>query len=197
MPEKISMDKIRRGKEMKVSGWSLRMVVAVLLFVVVEALLPGRIYSQNLNIKIGSVDIQRAVNQCHAGKEAKEALTREVAKFQGLVAERQKELQGMKESLEKQGLMLTPEARMAREKDLQTRLRDFQRWGEDVQNELNQRRAEMERSIFIGLQKVIQKVGAEGGYTLILDKNETIVLFSSKSTDITDLVIKEFDAQKK
>jgi outer membrane protein len=86
---------------------------------------------------------------------------------------------------------------MTREKELQTRLRDFQRWGEDVQNELNQRRAEMERSIFIGLQKVIQKVGADGGYTLILEKNETIVLFISKSTDITDLVIKAFDAQKK
>jgi outer membrane protein len=103
----------------------------------------------------------------------------------------------MKESLEKQGLMLTPEARTAREKELQTRLRDFKRWGEDVQNELNQRRAEMERNIIIGLQKVIQKLGADGGYTFILEKNENIVLFTSKSIDITDLVIKAFDTQKK
>ena len=157
----------------------------------------GRVYSQDSSIKIGSVEIQRAVNECQAGKEAKQALSKEVEKYQGIVAERQKDLQGMKESLEKQGLMLTPDARMTREKELQTRLRDFQRWGEDVQNELNQRRAEMERNIFIGLQKVIQKVGADGGYTLILEKNETIVLFTSKSTDITDLVIKAFDAQKK
>ncbi len=182
---------------MTVHGKTLRMVVAVLLFVVVGGLLVGRAYSQNSGIKIGSVDIQKAVNECQAGKEAKQALSKEVEKYQGLVAERQKELQSMKESLEKQGLMLTPEARTTREKELQTKLRDFQRWGEDVQNELNQRRAEMERNIFIGLQKVIQKMGADGGYTLILEKNETIVLFTSKSTDITDLVIKAFDAQKK
>ena len=157
----------------------------------------GRVYSQNVNIKIGSVDIQKAVNECNAGKDAKQALTKEVEKFQRLVAEKQQELQGMKESLEKQGLMLTPEARTSREKELQTRLRDFQRWGEDVHNELNQRRAEMERNIFIGLQKVIQKLGADGGYTLILEKNETIVLFTSKPIDVTDLVIKAFDGQKK
>ncbi|MGA2318400.1 MAG: OmpH family outer membrane protein, partial [Thermodesulfobacteriota bacterium] len=83
------------------------------------------------------------------------------------------------------------------EKELQTNLRDFQRWGEDVQNELNQKRMEMEKNIFIGLQKVIQKLGAEEGYTVILEKNENIVLFTSKSTDITDLVIKVYDAQKK
>ena len=173
------------------------MVAAVLLFIVVGGLLAGRAYSQNVNIKIGSVDIQKAVNECNSGKDAKQALTKEVEKFQGLVAEKQQELQGMKESLEKQGLMLTPEARTAKEKELQTRLREFQRWGEDVQNELNQRRAEMERNIFVGLQKVIQKLGTDGGYTLILEKNETIVLFTSKPIDITALVIKAFDAQKK
>jgi outer membrane protein len=56
---------------------------------------------------------------------------------------------------------------------------------------------EMEKNIFIGLQKVIQKLGAEEGYTVILEKNESIVLFASKSTDITDQVIKVYDAQKK
>lgn len=56
---------------------------------------------------------------------------------------------------------------------------------------------EMERTLFISLQKVIQKFGADEGYTLILEKNENIVLFASKPIDITDLVIKAHDAQKK
>jgi Skp family chaperone for outer membrane proteins len=44
---------------------------------------------------------------------------------------------------------------------------------------------------------VIQKLGAEEGYTVILEKNENIVLFASKSTYITDQVIKAYDVQKK
>jgi len=148
-------------------------------------------------LKIGCVDVQRAVNECNAGKEAKKAIVKEVEKFQRQITERQKELQTMKESLEKQAPMLTPEARTSKEREYQNKLRDFQRWGEDNQNELNRKRIEMERNIALGLQKVIKKVGEEEGYTLVLEKNENIVLFVSKAIDITDRVIKAFDAQKK
>jgi outer membrane protein len=102
----------------------------------------------------------------------------------------------MRESLEKQGLMLTPETRVAREKELQAKVRDFQRWGEDHRNELNQKRIDIERNISIGLIKVAQEIGANAGYTLILQKNENIVLFASKAIDLTDQVIKAYDVQK-
>jgi outer membrane protein len=148
-------------------------------------------------LKIGCVDIQKAVNECNAGKEAKKAITKEIEKFQRLIAEKQKELQTMKESYEKQSPMLSQEARAAKEKEYQNKLREFQRWGEDSQNEINQKKNEKERDISIGLQKVIQKVGADEGFTLVLEKNETIVLYASKSIDITDKVIKVFDAQKR
>jgi outer membrane protein len=170
-------------------------IIGILVFMIIGGLFTGTVYSAD--IKIGSVDMQKAVNECNAGKEAKKVLTKEADKFQRLIAEKQKEIQETKESLEKQGLVLTPEARTAREKEFQTRLRDFQRWGEDVQNELNQKRIEIERNISIGLIKVAQEIGANEGYTLILQKNENIVLFASKPTDITDQVIKAYDVQKK
>jgi len=55
----------------------------------------------------------------------------------------------------------------------------------------------MERNIAVGLYKVIKKIGEDEGFSLVLERNETIVLFSSKTLDITDRVIKAFDAQKK
>ncbi len=149
------------------------------------------------DLKIAYIDIQRAINESNAGKEAKKAITKDVEKFQRLIADRQKELQTMKESFEKQALMLTPEARANKEKEYQNKLREFQRWGEDTQNEMNQKRIEMERHISTALVKVIQKLGADEGYTLILEKNENIVLFGSKTIDITDRAIKAFDTQKK
>jgi Skp family chaperone for outer membrane proteins len=44
---------------------------------------------------------------------------------------------------------------------------------------------------------VIQKLGEEEGYTIVLEKNEMIVLYGSKAIEFTDRVIKLFDAQKK
>ena len=50
-------------------------------------------------LKIGSVDIQRAMNECHAGKEAKKTIGKEMEKLRRLFEERQKELQTMKDTL--------------------------------------------------------------------------------------------------
>ncbi len=149
------------------------------------------------DFKIAYVDIQKAVNESNAGKEAKKAITKDVEKFQRLVADKQKELQTLKESLDKQALMLTPDARANKEKEYQNKLREFQRWGEDTQNEVNQKRMEIERNISAALIKVIQKIGTDEGYTVILEKNESIVLYASKTIDITDRVIKAYDTQKK
>jgi outer membrane protein len=171
----------------------LGVVVGILVLMGGLLMKPG----WSAELKVGSVDIQKAVNECNAGKEAKKVIMKEVEKFQQQIAEKQKDLQQIKDSLEKQAPMLNPDARAAKEKDFQARTREFQRWGEDNQNELNQKRMEIERNIAIGLQKVIQKVGADEGFTLILENNEQIVLYTSKAIDITDRVIKAYDAQKK
>jgi len=175
---------------MKMSGKKLSVVTGMILLGWFGSVLAA-------DLKVAYVDIQRAVNESNAGKEAKKAITKDVEKFQRLVADKQKELQTLKESLDKQILMLTPDARANKEKEYQNKLREFQRWGEDTQNEVNQKRTEMERNISAALMKVIQKIGADEGYTVILERNENIVLFASKSIDITDRVIKAYDAQKK
>ncbi len=149
------------------------------------------------DLKIAYVDIQKAVNECNVGKEAKNTIVKEAEKLHRQLTEKQKELQAMKESYDKQALMLTPDARATKEKEFQNKVREFQRWQEDAQNELNEKRKEAERNIYIHLQKVIQKMGADEGYTFILEKNENFVLYASKTIDITDRVTKASDAQKK
>jgi outer membrane protein len=170
-------------------------LIGILVFMIIGGLFTGTVYSGD--IKIGSVDMQRVINECSAGKEAREVIAQDGEKFQRLIAEKQKELQTMKESFEKQALMLTLDARANKEREYQTKLREFRRWEEDTQNELNQKRTQMEQNISIGLIKVVQEIGANEGYTLILWKNESIVLFASKPTDITDQVIKTYNVQKK
>ncbi len=177
---------------MAMKGKRLVMIVGIILF------LGGWLGSAlAAELKIGCVDIQKAMNECNAGKEAKKTIGKEMEKLQRLFAERQKELQAMKETLEKQAPMLTQDARATKEKEFQSKVRDYQRWLEDNQKEIQQKGLDMERKILADLQKVIQKMGTDEGYTLVLEKNEMIVLFASKSIDLTDRVIKIFDVQKK
>jgi outer membrane protein len=177
---------------MAMDGRRLAMIIGIIL------ILGGWVGSAlAAELKIGCVDLQRAMNECNAGKEAKKTIGKEMEKLQRLFAERQKELQAMKETLEKQAPMLAQDARATKEKEFQGKVRDYQRWLEDNQKEIQQKGIEMERNIALGFQKLIKKVGEEEGYTLIFEKNEMIVLFASKAIDLTDRVIKIYDAQKK
>ena len=177
---------------MQGNGW--RVATGLLVFMMAAGFLEP---AWSADVKIAYVDIQKAVNESNAGKEAKKAIGKELEKFQRQIADKQKELQQLKETFEKQAPMLNPEVRATKEKEYQAKVRDYQRWGEDSQNEINQKRVEMEKNISFGLQKVIQKLGSDEGYMLILERNENIVLYVSKSIEITDRVIKLFDAQKK
>lgn len=168
-------------------------VMGITLFL--GAYLIGSVWSAE--IKVGCVDIQKAMNECQAGIEAKKAISKEMDKLQKLFGEKQRELQAMKESLDKQAPMMKPDARATKEKDFQTKVRDYQRWLEDNQKEIQQKGREMELTILQVMRKVITKIGEEEGYTFILEKNENIVFFSSKSIDLTDRVVKAHDAQKK
>ena len=146
-------------------------------------------------IKIAVVDIQKAMNECNQGKEAKQTIQKEMEKLQRQFQEKQQELQTMETSLKKQAPMLTPEAREKKGNEFQTKVRDYQRWLDDNQKEIQQKGVEMERDISVALQKAIKKIGEEEGFTFILEKNT--VLFASKTIELTDRVIKAFDAQKK
>ena len=170
-----------------------RIGVVVGLLLLFGGLLPRPVRAAEF--KLAYVDIQQAVNDCNAGKEAKKMIMAQVEKFQKAVQDRQKDLQAMKESLEKQAPMLTPDARATKGKEYEAKVKEFQRWGEDSQNEINQKRKELERDIALGLYKVIQKIGADEGFTFILEKNEQVVLYVAKTTDITERVIKAYDAQ--
>ena len=74
---------------MKMVGKKLAMVIGIVMLAWF-----GSVWATDF--KVAYVDIQRAVNECNAGKDAKKVITKEVEKFQRLIADKQKELQTMK-----------------------------------------------------------------------------------------------------
>ncbi len=173
-----------------------RRVFTVSACILIAGLLcAGALSAQEL--KFGYVDARRAMNECKAGKQAKTTITAEIDRLQNQITARQNELQNLKESMERQATVLTDAAKSAREREYQVKMREYQRWADEVQVEVKQKRDELEMNISKNLQKVIQQIGAEEGYTIILEKNEKVVLYVTKAIDLTDRVIKGIDALSK
>ncbi len=147
--------------------------------------------------KIGYVDLQKALNLSAAGKEAKEQIKVKVQGYDAEVQGRQEELKKLKEDLEKQAMLLSEEARNAKERDYQQKVKDYQRFTKDIQETLQQTDADLTRKILESLLTVVQEVGKNDGYTLVLEKTESSLVYADESIDITDAVIKAFDSKGK
>jgi outer membrane protein len=148
--------------------------------------------------KLATVDLQRALNECDAGKKAKEDFKSQVDKLQADLNKQKTEIEKIKDEVEKKGMVLKEDERKNIERDYQKRLRDFQRTYKDSQAELQQRDNELTSEILRDLQEVIAEYGAKQTYTLILEASNTgAVLYNARSIDITDAVIQEYNAKRK
>lgn len=148
------------------------------------------------DVKLGYIDMQRALNTSEAGKEAKEQLAARVKKYQEEINTKQEDIKKLKDELEKQGMLLSESARAAKEKDYQQRLKEFQRFTKDAQDELQGKDEEFTRRIIETMEKVIQEFGRTNGYTFIFVRNEGM-LFADDKVDVTDAVLKLLNASRK
>ena len=165
-------------------SWGLLMVFTSLTFAVEP-------------LKIAYVDMQKALNYCEAGKEAKRQMTLEVEKMQKVFAGKQKELEKIKEDLEKRGSVLSENVRREKDREYQAKLRDLQRLQKDYEDDLRRKDREFTERILKNMEVIIKQMGEEGKYTVILEKNQPTILFISNSLDLTEEVIKRIDQKQK
>lgn len=144
--------------------------------------------------KLAFVDLQKALNLCKAGQEAKEKFAKKVEKAEESLAGKQEELKKLKDVLEKQGSMLNEAVFKEKEKDYQAKLRDFKRLYDESQDELKAQDNEAVKEILSELVKITQGYGKEKGFTLVFEKSESALLFADESMEITEEIIKRYDA---
>lgn len=144
--------------------------------------------------KIGFVDLQKALNLSKAGKNAKTSITEKVKEFEVKIEGQQNELKKLKEELEKQAVLLSADARAAKERDYQQKLKDFQRFTKDRQEELQQLDAQYTNQIVEKLLEMAQDIAKKDGFDLLLERGSGGVIYGAESIDITDKLIAASDA---
>ncbi len=147
-------------------------------------------------MKIGLVDLFKAVNESEQGKKAKGELEAMIKGKQESLDQKGKAIEKLKSELEKQSGVLSSEARKGKEDELERLSRDYQRSVADSQNEVRKKEGELTGRIVKDLREIILSIAQEEHYTLILEKAEGLILFSDKSLDITEKVTKRFDESK-
>ncbi len=143
---------------------------------------------------VAFIDLQKALNLSNAGVKAKAEIGQQVKKYEAKVAAEQESLVAMKKELDKQSVLLSDEARGKKEREFQQRAKEFQRFTKDIQEELQQKDADFTKRIIDEILIVTRTIGKEKGFGVVLEKAESSIIYGDPAIDLTDDVIKAFNA---
>ena len=148
-------------------------------------------------LKIGVVDLQKAMELSEAGQKAKAIFQKKVDKVQQDLKAKQDELGKLKDELDRQSVLLSEEARIEKQSSYQLGLKDFKRLYEDAQEELRREDAKLSEKILKDLQDVIEEYGEKEKYDLIMEKTQSGLIHRNADLDITNKIILLYDESKK
>lgn len=147
-------------------------------------------------IKIGVVDLQKALEGSAAGKEAYKLLKSDYEQKQEKIRQRQDALQKMRTELDSKGSVLKDMVRRDKEEEYQKSLVDLRRFVSDSNQEMQRRERDLAAKILAELMEIAKKIGEEEGYTLVLERREGVI-YNAASINLTDKVIKRYDQANK
>lgn len=145
------------------------------------------------SVRIAYIDVQRVLARSSAGVAAREQLEREKAVMQKEMDGKRVELEKMRDELEKKGPLMTAEARREKQEGFERKRRDAARMMDDYQKELEKKEQALLQRVLQELSSVIERVGKEKGYYMIVEKRGASVLYASADADLTDEIIRAYD----
>ena len=162
-------------------------VSALLLVLVVAS-------TARAEVKVGYVDVQRAVMSVEDGKSVKKKLESFAKKKKTELEKAQDDLKKLKEELEKQAALLKDDVKRKKAMEFQQKVAEFQESYLQSEKELQTKQAELSKPILEKLEKIIAGIAKEQNYDLIVEKSA--VLFAKSNFDLTDEVVGRYNSAK-
>lgn len=145
-------------------------------------------------MRVGIVDMQRALNECDAGRRAKDSVKSKFERAQDELKNQREALDRQREDYEKRATVMREDQRRELEKKLEVETLDFKRKYEDFQRDLKRTDSELTSGIVEELYNIVSEYGQQQQYTFILEASSGALLYGEKSLDITDEIIKLHNA---
>jgi outer membrane protein len=142
-------------------------------------------------MKIGYVDVQRAVQEVEEGKAARNRLQNELKQKRADLDKKRADLEKMKADYEKQAPVLSDDAKRQKQEQLQKAFVEAQTAAGQMQEELSGKEQEAMQSISKRLLQVVAEVSDKESFTFVLDK--AALLYAPAASDVTNEVVRRYN----
>lgn len=145
--------------------------------------------------KIVIVDMQKVLSTSKAGQDAQKKYEVELKKAQTEIDSKKADYDKMQQSVEKQKDSLNQKALAEKADQLSKMETELKRSFADKREDLRKENARIVGELVAKVRKVVEEMGKSDGYQIVLEKNAPGVLYADDKVDITDAVVKKFDAK--
>ena len=152
----------------------------------------GSAQAADQGFKFGYLDLQKVMALSAQGQIAKGKMQAKQEELRTELQKKQTNITTLKEELERQGMMLSPEKRKEKENSYQKMVRNFKLFVSDSEKDMKELEGEFLKKMLKELETVTTEFGTTGKYQLILEKRSGII-YADESTDVTDALIQAYD----
>jgi outer membrane protein len=147
-------------------------------------------------LKVGVVNLQRALQESKQGQGARASLEKEFTEKRDKIEAERTALQKASEEFQKKSAVLAEKARQKQGGELQQRMAAFQELVQKSQSDIQGREAQLTKPILDGLRGMVADVAKKKDVELVVEETSGVLLYADKRVDLTDDVIKAYDAKK-
>ena len=144
-------------------------------------------------VKIGVVDMQAFQQNSRAFQRIRAKLKNQFDAMQEKIKEEQNALRKLEEDYKKQSMMLSLDAKEDKRREVEKKRRYIKYLSEDFSFEIKNAEKEATQNLLQELGKILEKIGKEQGYLLILERSTLGLLYYRDAIEMTDQVVKAYD----
>lgn len=146
--------------------------------------------------KIAVVDRERAIFSTDQGKRVRDELKAKTTAAQAQIDPMVSQFKTLREEIEKQRYALSQETLLSKQAQLAELQNRLEAKNKELEGQLKIDQVRLLQPLEDKLRSVIDAIGKDQGFALILERNNPGVVYAREAIDITDLVVSRFNAAK-
>jgi len=144
--------------------------------------------------RIGVINIQEAIIGTAEGKKALAEIQKRYEPRRNDLQRQEQEINALQDQLQKQVNTLSDEEKLRLQRQLDEKQRLFKRAQEDAQADYQNDNQEAIRRVGQKMVRVINDYAQQNGFVLVVDDSQLPVYFVAKGNDLTEVIMKRYDA---
>lgn len=147
--------------------------------------------AQGSSQRFAYINSQKIMTDAPGRAAAESTYSREMVQVQAQLKRMDDSLNGMVSAFEKDARGMDSVKREGRAKQVRDRQEEYQKRAEALNQQMQQRQAELARPLMEQISKVIEDIRVQGSYTMIFDVGAagSPIVAADKSLDLTDQVL--------